>query len=359
MRRSSLLGFVILSLGVSLRLEAQEPSALRTRFVRDQTLLGLTAYGPALAVATADDAVSFVAAYLVMSGGMFFAAGEVTRHVPITEGRQLLATGLSMRGAGQAVAIASQSGAGARERAASLLVGGIGGTAAGLVLGTGATGGQAAATLFGHDLAFASAMALTVTTDRDLFDTKGGAEATAAAVWAASGWLGAGLGRAWAATTPARVTVGDVQTLWLGATIGATAGATAVANGSPEPQTAALAMLGGALAGTIGANYALVRRYDHTRGEANLVTIGSGAGALMGLGVGLLAQEQGERDGATSLAAATAGAAVGALMTARFLEPVRDAGRVSALDRLRLDPLAAVAAATGRPGRHALLSYTF
>ncbi|MEY2732984.1 MAG: hypothetical protein RL340_43 [Gemmatimonadota bacterium] len=359
MRRLSAFLLLAWTLAASQLAGAQASPELRQRFVRDQTLLGLTTYGPALAVATSDDAVSFVAAYLVMSGGMFFAAGEVTRHVPITEGRQLLATGLSVRGAGQAVAIASQSGAGIRERAAALLVGGLGGTAAGLVLGTGASGGQAAATLFGHDLAFASAMALTVTTDRDLFDTKGGSEATAAAVWAASGWLGAGLGRAWAATTPAQVTVGDVQTLWLGATIGVTAGATAVANGSPEPQTAALAMMGGALLGSVGANYALARRFDLTRGEANLVTLGSGAGALMGLGVGLLAQEEGSRDGATSLAAATAGAAVGALMTARFLEPTRDVGRVGALDRLRLDPLAAVAAATGRPGRHALLSYTF
>jgi len=139
MRRLSAFLLLAWTLAASQLAGAQASPELRQRFVRDQTLLGLTTYGPALAVATSDDAVSFVAAYLVMSGGMFFAAGEVTRHVPITEGRQLLATGLSVRGAGQAVAIASQSGAGIRERAAALLVGGLGGTAAGLVLGTGAS----------------------------------------------------------------------------------------------------------------------------------------------------------------------------------------------------------------------------
>lgn len=359
MRRLGVLALLVGILGAPVGSAAQASAELRTRFIRDQTLLGVTTYGPAFAVATGDDALTFAAAYLVMAGGMFFASGELTRHVPITEGRQLLATGLAARGAGAAVAVASQGGSGIRGRATATLVGGLGGTAAGLALGTGASGGASAATLFGHDLAYAAAMALTVTTDRDLFDTKGGAEGTAAAVWMASGWLGAGLGRAWAASTPARVTVGDVQTLWLSATIGATAGATAVANGAPEPQTVALAMLGGAVAGTVGGTYAFVHRYDHSRAEANLVTIGSGAGALMGLGAGILVQERGERDGAASLAFATAGAAVGALLTDRILEPARDAGRVGALDRLRLTPLAAVAAATRQPGRHTLLSYTF
>lgn len=359
MRRHVLTVLTALTLWAPAAVEAQEAATLRSRFVRDQTLLGLTLYGPAFAGAVADDGVTALAAYLVMSGGMFFASAELSQHIEITEARQLLATGLGSRGAGSGALIASQAGAGFRERAAATLVGGLGGMVAGLAMGTGIEGGDAAATLFGHDLFYASAMAITTTSDHDLFDAKGGAEATAAAAWTASGWLGAGLGRLYAGVVPYRVTVGDVQTLWLGASIGAAAGATAVANGAPEPQTVAMSMLGGAFLGTIGAERAFVRRYDLTRGQANLVTLGSGAGALMGLGVGLLAQDTADRDGATTFAFATAGAATGALLTARYVAPARDAGRVGALGRLRADPLAAVAAATGRPGQHALLHFTF
>ena len=359
MRRPLLIVLAALSFRAAVPLGAQEASALRTRFVRDQTLLGLTLYGPAFAGAIADDGVSALAAYLVMSGGMFFASAELSQHVEITEARQLLATGLGARGAGSGALIASQAGAGFRERAAATLVGGLGGTIAGLAMGTGIEGGDAAATLFGHDLLYASAMALTTTSDRDLFDTKGGAEATAAAAWTAAGWLGAGLGRLYAGVTPHRVTVGDVQTLWLGATLGAAAGATAVANGAPEPQTVAMALMGGAFVGTVAAERLFVRRYDLSRSQANLVTVGSGAGALMGLGIGLLAQGEADRNGATTFAFATAGAATGAVLTARYVGPARDAGRVGALGRLRVDPLAAVAAATGRPGPHTLVHFTF
>ena len=359
MRRPLLIVLTALSVWGAAPVSAQEAPSLRTRFVRDQTLLGLTLYGPAFAGAVADDGVTALAAYLVMSGGMFFASAELSQHIEITEARQLLATGLGARGAGSGALIASQAGAGFRERAAATLVGGLGGMVAGLAMGTGIEGGEAAATLFGHDLFYASALALTTTSDRDLFDTKGGAEATAAAAWTAAGWLGAGLGRLYAGVTPYHVTVGDVQSLWLGATLGAAAGATAVANGAPEPQTVAMSMLGGALVGTVAAERLFVRRYDFSRSQANLVTLGSGAGALMGLGVGLLAQNEADRNGATTFAFATAGAATGALLTARYVGPARDAGRVGALGRLRVDPLAAVAAAAGRPGQHAVLHFTF
>ena len=47
---------------------------LRSRFVRDQTVLGFAVYAPAFAAAVADDGITGTAAYLVMAGGSFFAA---------------------------------------------------------------------------------------------------------------------------------------------------------------------------------------------------------------------------------------------------------------------------------------------
>ena len=47
---------------------------LRARFVRDQTVLGLTVYAPAFATMVGRDGLTGSAGYLVMAGGTFFAA---------------------------------------------------------------------------------------------------------------------------------------------------------------------------------------------------------------------------------------------------------------------------------------------
>ncbi len=344
--------------GVASPLTAQR-SPMADRFIRDQTVLGVSVYGPAFALAVADDAISGAAAYLVMAGGSFFAASEVTRRVEITEARDLLSRALATRGAGNLLMVSSLNRSSPRRVAGAALLGGLGGTAAGLVIGGGLTAGEAAATVFGHDLAYLSAIALTTTSDPDPFDERSPSMGRVATTWTLAGLGGLAVGRLYAGNADHQVTVGDVETLWLTAGVGALAGATAVADAEAEPQTKAMAMLGGALVGTVLGERTLVRRRDFTPTEGRRLALGAGAGALMGIGIGVLTAGEAEAGGTLALGFATAGAVGGIALTERYLQPVADAGRYGALSRMRVDPLAVVSTLSGRPGRHTLLAFAF
>lgn len=336
----------------------ETPSAIRNAFVRDQTLLGLAVYGPAFAAMVGDDGITGTAGYLVMAGGSFFAAAEYARRKEITEATLLLSTAMAWRTAGSALLMAAETGASRKPAAAMTLLGGLAGTSAGLILGRGLTGGEAAATVFGHDLAYASAIALSFALEPDLTDG-GVMDERFAAAWTASGLLGYVAGRLYAKRAPYNITVGDVRTMWLGAAIGATGAATFIVNSEPSAPTTALTLLGGALIGTVGADRFLVRRFDHSRGEGGFVSLGGLAGGVMGIGIGVLVAGEADRGSSLTLGLATLGAIGGVALSERYLQTSRDAGRAAALGRLTFDPLGAVAAATGTPGRHALLRYTF
>jgi hypothetical protein len=332
---------------------------LRARFVRDQTILGLTVYGPAFATMVGRDGVTGTAGYLVMAGGTFFASAELTRRVRITEARSLMSSAMGIRGAGSALLITTQSDMEVRPAAGVVLLGALAGTASGLYFGGGLTGGEAAATVMGHDLAMGTAVALTFAGDADPFDADGVDPMTSAVAWTAAGLGGYFGGRWYAGIAKHNLTVGDLQTLWTGATIGALAGGATIASGSPSNEVVAPTLLAGAWLGVILTERTLVRRYDHTRGEANLVALGGGAGALMGMGVGILIAGEADRGGSLTLGFATAGAVAGVAMSERYLQPDRDSGRLAWLERVRIAPGALAAAATGAPGRHTLLSFTF
>ena len=336
----------------------ETPRAIRNAFVRDQTLLGLTVYGPAFAVMVGDDGVTGTAGYLVMAGGSFFAAAEYARRREITEATLLLSTAMAWRTAGSALLLASETGASKKPMGAATLIGGLAGTSVGLILGKGRSGGEAAATVFGHDLAFASAIALSFAVEPDLGDS-GVMDERFAAAWTVSGLLGYAAGHVYAKRAPYNITVGDVRTMWLGAAIGTTGAATFIVNSDPSSGTTALTLLGGALLGTVGADRFLVRRFDHTRGEGGFVSLGGLAGGVMGIGIGVLIAGEADRGGSLTLGLATLGSIGGVAMSERFLQTSRDAGRASALGRVTFDPLGAVAAATRAPGRHTLLRYTF
>jgi hypothetical protein len=347
------------SADTALRAEPREtPRAIRNAFVRDQTVLGLTVYGPSFAALVGEDAITASAGYLVMAGGSFFAAAEYARRREITEATLVLSTAMAWRTAGGALLLAAESEAGRRQTGAATLLGGLGGTALGLRLGRGLTAGEAAATTFGHDLAVVSAIAASFAVDPALADSAGIDERHAAA-WVASGALGYLLGRSYAQRVPYNVTVGDVETLWLGAGVGALGAGTFLVAGDPSTTTTALGLLGGALAGTVAADRWLVRRFDHTRSEGAFVALGSLAGSVMGIGVGVLVAGEANRDGPLTLGFATAGAVGGIVLTERYLQTARDAGRTGRLGALSLDPRGALAAVAGVPGRHPLLRYVF
>lgn len=349
----------VLSLAVPASSLSAQRSALADRFIRDQTVLGVTVYGPAFALAVADDAISGAAAYIVMAGGSFFASAEAARRMEITEARYLLSRAMATRTTGNLVMLSSLSGSSPRRVAGAALLGGLGGTAAGLAVGGGLTAGEAAATVFGHDLAYLSAVALTTTSDPDPFDERSPSMGRVATTWTLAGLGGYAVGRLYAGNTDHQVTVGDVEALWLTAGIGALAGATAVADTEAEPQTRAMAMLGGALVGTVVGERTLVRRRDLTPIEGRRLALGAGAGALMGIGIGVLTVGEAEASGSLALGFATAGAIGGLALTERYLQPAADAGRSGALSRLRVDPLAIASTVTRRAGRHTLLALTF
>jgi hypothetical protein len=204
-----------------------------------------------------------------------------------------------------------------------------------------------------------AAGAIAYAADTETDDRRGISDRTRALIMTGAGLGGYALGRFYAGNAPYNVTAGDVSSLWLGVAIGATAAAAAVVDADPNEETAAVVLLTGGLAGTWLADRVLVRRYDHTRGEGNMLALGGVAGGLMGVGLGVLIAGEAEREGAVTLGFAALGAAAGVAATERFLLPMPDQGRSPGLGRLTIDPAGFAAAAAGVPGRHALARFTF
>lgn len=328
-------------------------------FVRDQAILGLLAYGPAFAGMVGRSGVTATAGYLVMAGGTFFAAAELARRVEMTEARQLLSTRMAWRGALEGLYISTAAEADEQSVGASALLGGIGGTAAGLLIGKGLTAGEAMATVFGHDLAFLSAAAVTVAIDEDDVDGKGIGDAARALILTGSGWTGYALGRLYAGNAPYNVTAGDVSGLWAGTAIGALAAGSLIVDSEPSGAVGALVTLAGGLAGTYAGDRLIVRRYDHTRSEGRLLSAGMVAGGLMGLGIGVLVTGEDGQSAGLTMGLAAVGGAAGLLLTERYLQPRGDEGRQFGVNRLTIDPMGFAAVASGMQGRHSLLRFTF
>lgn len=342
--------------------ERRTERSVGNAFVRAQTALGLTVYGPAFAVMVGDEPATRLAAYLVMAGGSFFAATELTQQVDITPARHFLSSRMALRGAGSGLLLGRATNMRDTEIAATTLIGGLGGTAAGLLVGGGLTEGEAVATVAGHDLVAASALAVTyMVNPSDDVSNGGMAETTRLGIPLALGLGGYALGRFYAGNAPYEVTAGDANLLWLGASIGATAGLTVISGSDPPPQTVAGTVLGGGLLGVWGADRLLVRRYDHSRAEGTMVSLGGLAGSVMGIGLGVLVSGEAERWDATTLGFAALGAIGGVALAERYLQPARDMGRqqFGFLERLEVNPGAALAAASGTPGMHSIVRFTF
>lgn len=333
---------------------------MRTAFVRSQAFLGLGSYAPAFAVMVGTEPATRLAGYLVMAGGTFFAATEITRQVEITPARQVLSSRMGWRGSLNGLLISNAANIRDGEAAALTLIGGLGGSAIGVLVGGQLTEGEAVATVVGHDLAFLTAFGLSYLFDPYDSDGEGLSRSARIALPMVAGWGGYALGRLYAGRASYEVTAGDALLLWLGAGIGATAAGTVIAEGDPSTQAIAGTVLLGGLAGVWGADRWLVRRLDHTRSEGALVALGSGAGALMGIGVGVLVSGEAERGAAPTLAFAAIGGAAGIWLTERYAQPAADEGRRFDLGaRLRFNPLGAVAAASGAPGVHPIVRFTF
>lgn len=333
---------------------------MRNVYVRNQLGLGLVSYGPAFAVMIGTEPATRIAGYMLMAGASFFAANEITRQMNVTAARQVLSTRMAARGSLNGLLLGNAGRMPEQEIGALTLIGGLGGAAAGLWVGGGLTEGEAVASVVAHDLVALGAYGVTWMVDPRENDGEGLRRSQRLAIPMLLGWGGYAIGRKWAGTAPYEVTAGDATLLWLGAAIGAAGAATAIIEGEPAPQTVAGTLLGGGLLGVWGANRYFVRNFDHTRGEGVLVATGAGAGALMGIGLGVLISGDAERGSAATLAFGTIGAAAGAWLTERYAQPARDQGRQMEVgSRVQFNPAGLAAAAVRTPGQHSILRITF
>jgi hypothetical protein len=334
---------------------------MRTAFVRSQTILGLLAYGPTFATLVGDDGLSFTAGYLVMAGGSFFVATELTRQLEITPARQFLSSRMAWRGTMNGIFIGAATDMGYRRSLGMGWLFGTGGTALGLYTARNLSEGEAVAMVVGHDIAHLSAYAVFVLVDpnSDLGTTDGLSPQYRTLGATVAGWAGYRLGLRYAQRASYEVTAGDALLLWSGAAIGATAFGAIIADGDPEPQAVAGTVLAGALAGIWGADRWLVRRFDHTTAEGSLVALGGVAGALIGIGTGVLVVGEAERGASVTMAFGAAGAAGGIWMTERYAQPAQDGGGALEVGRVQFNPMGALAVAARAEGVHPILRITF
>lgn len=340
--------------------DGQTSREIRNAYVRGQLGLGLISYGPSLAVMLGSEPATRIAGYMLMAGASFFASNEVTRQMNVTPARHVLSTRMGARGSLNFVLLGNAWQLPEGEIGALTLIGGLGGSAAGLWMGGGLTEGEAVASVVAHDLVAASTYAVTWMIDPREGDADGLSRSARLAIPMVLGWGGYAIGRSWAGNALYEVTAGDAMLLWLGAGIGGAAAATTIVESEPQTQTIAGVLLAGGLLGVWGADRYFVRNFDHTRGEGALVATGAGAGALMGIGLGVLISGDAERNSAPTMAFGTMGAMAGAWLTERYAQPARDEGRrYDVGSRVQFSPAGAVAAMTRAPGVHPILRITF
>src|SRR5437588_6174358 len=124
----------------------------RNAFIKNQTLLGIFAYGPAFAIAIGDNAAGATAGYLVVAGGSFFAASEIARRNLISRAQSDLAFNMGHNGALAGWATMFVFNAGDQGQAAGAFVGGLTGTALGMGIGRNMTEADAVGAAFGSDV---------------------------------------------------------------------------------------------------------------------------------------------------------------------------------------------------------------
>ncbi len=118
---------------------------------------------------------------------------------------------------------------------------------------------------------------------------------------------------------------------------------------------ATAATIGGVL-GMMAGDRFLVQRYDHDRDEADRLTLGTAAGALMGAGIAALGKSS--RNNPHVLGGLSVGGGLaGLIITERYLRPNRDAGQPRL--RVTFNPASMALLAARTPGNHSLLNVRF
>ncbi|MGH7602817.1 MAG: hypothetical protein ACRENK_02330 [Gemmatimonadaceae bacterium] len=339
----------------------------RNAFIRGQSLLGLFVYGPAFAGAIGDNASSQSAGYLVVAGGTFFAASEISRRMFVARPQADLSTNMGLNGALAGWATSFLLHGSDQAQFAGAFIGGLTGSAIGLraarnmteadAVGAGFGAGAGALIGFGTmealrgkaECTFDAVALVENCTRRRLSDR------SEVAVVLASGLIGYPLGLLYPRNAMYNVTAGDIETLGTTAALGAGAGISLLNKNSSYSHFATAATIGGVL-GMMAGDRFLVQRYDHERDEADRLSLGTGAGALMGAGIAALGTST--RNNPHAIGGLTvAGGLAGLIVTERYLRPNPDAGRPRF--RVAFNPASAALAAARIPGNHSLLEVRF
>ncbi|MEA3245052.1 MAG: hypothetical protein U9Q74_02725 [Gemmatimonadota bacterium] len=328
---------------------------LRADFVRNQAILGLGIYAPAFATTVATNGVAWGASYLLVAGGSYIAAAEVSRELKVTDPMQRLATWMPVHGAVAGSMLGALVDGDQKATAAAVLAGSLGGTALGLWRGQGMNVDEASATLAGTDVGGLAGYG--IATFAGLTD-RGHANKGRLAASLGGMLIGAPLGHAYAALAPYHVTRGDLLAMTATAGVGMLAGLTVIAHEhDPTQRQVAGALTVGGLAGLVVGDRLFTRRYDHTEGDGTLMIGGGVAGGLMGAGVAVLTGGSTSRWNTTTAALTTVGAAAGLAWSQYYLAPAADGA--TRLGAIRFNPAGFVAAAARAQGTYTLATIRF
>ncbi|HZE08829.1 MAG TPA: hypothetical protein VE110_08740 [Gemmatimonadaceae bacterium] len=337
----------------------------RNAFIRGQSVLGILVYAPTFAGAITNNGASAGAAYLVVAGGTFFAASEISRRMFISRPQTDLAFNLGHNGALAGWATTFLLHANDRTQSAGAFLGGIGGAALGLSAahnmteaeGVGAGFGSDAGALIGYGIAETLRGSSGCVQRSDGTVDCGGriSDRGVVAIVLASGIIGYPLGVLYPRNAAYSVTAGDIQTLWPSAGLGVLVAHAFLPEKTSTSKVAATVTVGG-IAGMVLGDRFLVRKFDHTRPDGGRVTLGFGAGAVMGAGIAALTNTNDpNRNLVSGLAAA--GGLLGIIASERYLDPNPDAGRPRF--RVTFNPASAALAAARVPGNYSLLDVRF
>jgi len=339
----------------------------RNAFIRRQTLLGIGVYGPAFAGALGNNTASATAAYLVVAGGSFFAASEISRRMFISRPQADLSTNMGRNGALAGWATAYLVHAPSTGQYAGAFIGGLTGATIGVNAARNMTEADAVAAGFGSDIgaliAFGTMEAargidkctIVPVTFGETCTRRRLSNRSEVAVVLASGLIGYPIGLLYPRNARYSVTAGDVQTLWTTAALGAGTGITLLSRHSSYSQFATVATIGGVI-GMIAGDRFLVQRYDHDRDEAARLSLGTAAGALIGAGIATF-DSSWRRNPHIIGGLAVGGGIAGLVITERYLSPKPDAGRPRI--RVTFNPASIPLLAARAPGNHSLINVRF
>ena len=326
-------------------------------FARHQTLLGAAVYGP-LAASLADGGSGPASLYLLVTGASFFISYGAAQSNSFTRAQNDLAGSLGLAAGGIATLLGYAATGDADKGIRAIALGSaLVGTIAGVEIGRSLSDAEAHGATLG--MLAAGATALSVTT------IAGASDRTSAATVAVVGALGYPLGVRYPRRASYTVTAGDIEATSTAGLVGALVGASVLGGiDSPTGTQIAAFLSTGYLGGLLAGDMLLARPFDLTRSQANIVSIGAFAGALVGVAAPVLARSDSP---VFIFGAAATGAALGmAGLASSFPTGETTARRSSSVHRerdgsarfaFRLDGLAQ--ALGGVRGNHVLAQLTF